>query len=695
MSLFENIQYIDVRMEDEFEGDFLLGNSLATIYRLRAENKLEPDSDSNETIIGLDLTNMAKSRMLPRSLDDLSYVIKEWPIFCFNYQGVIDKEDFVSNIIESLEESFQVLPIVKQSFLYDEREINLPVDKVYKSFLKGENQSVECPKETWELICNNLSFQNFNNHFEYSDEKFLDKTSVTWLGVTDPKVRRLFNHLFHNNISECSLDSEFITNNFNTEEKEILAKYLENSKLIVFDAIEGKFSFKFIRRKIIPQIRSRVFREFENEMERANVISIAHDTPKPSSFYWFFEFRRMFSYVNDVYIAKLSNILKQVVGENVIFDNICVYDTRNKENFTKYISKTFRTPLTKIIRADTPRFFPYQRVSENTKVLIITDVVNSGKTVNQMISLVEESKAQVEAIFSLVFNSELITENNSYFYKDKTYKIFYFLQRKLQKKEIQRDISRYTIYSDDTLTLRGLDYIFFWELIQKDGEVNRRHYFTESDKTQHQLSTHFDCMLDFNNIRESTLIRDFLTQFSQRLLERNLSLIISNTSKYAMPVAEIVRDTYYRDVNIVKFDFRRKVLDFEISDSDEILLVDDGVNSYSNLSSMMKLLVKKGIKKENINICTMITRKCIGQTSYTKSNKEELSECNILNYYKSSIPFFSTSDDDRVVCPICHAGDIYKNQLTYFRGIDEIENIIKDRLDRLLYKSPAPEKDPN
>ena len=66
MSLFENIQYIDVRMEDEFEGDFLLGNSLATIYRLRAENKLEPDSDSNETIIGLDLTNMAKSRMLPR-----------------------------------------------------------------------------------------------------------------------------------------------------------------------------------------------------------------------------------------------------------------------------------------------------------------------------------------------------------------------------------------------------------------------------------------------------------------------------------------------------------------------------------------------------------------------------------------------------------------------------------------------------
>jgi len=655
ISILENIHWIDVRPLDEWRGDYLLGNALSAILKFKNKGTGMSSRRDNSIVIGLNLINLTEASPFPRCLDDLTYVVENWPIFAFNFKEAVDDEDEISSIITDLQNSHQILPVIKGISIYDNDEMFRTDDNEWQHLLSGRINSFKTSTDNWDEFRKCHYLPGFSNSYFYDNEKIVDNTQILWLGVNSDIICNLLSELFDNNCEQLTLSQILEKRSFTDAEKNELQSLILHSNLFNFEPESQTVHFKFLRKSIIPQVRARVIMEFIAETERANVIDIIPDEERKDSYFWYYDFNRLLLSLNDIYVVKLGNVMRGLFNASE-FDKICIYDTEHDNAFINFIEDNFDNVI-RIIKDDRPRLFPFDIINPHERILVITDVVNSGNTLDNILSVLSKAQARVVNVFAFVFNSEKLSKYNTYKFRGEDYSVSFFLKRKLHKTaKIKHYISSKNVVRIDQQIQRSREYAFFWELMHKDGLIYRKHY-TNPDGKEVAYACHFDYMFDFSLLgADSDFIMDFLNRFNKMFGGIKFDLILTNTSKFAPNIADIINKYRGNRMAVQKTDFSRGYIDFDVLPYNRILLIDDGINSYESLKSIVDALHKKGMSKEQISTCVMISRNCIGKKSEVSSNRADLANLvsNTFIYYTSNIPFFYEKEEAIVgICPNC------------------------------------------
>lgn len=694
MDFFNKIFWIDLDIEEELKGYYLLGNTLSAISRLSKECTIEPGSQQNKSIIGIDLLKLSLS--LGQSLGDLSYVVNKFPIFGFNYRGSITKSDNITQIINTLNKHHQIIPIINGLSIYDSLHHNITGDKLIEELLIGQTQMAPiCNHKIIDNICNSNPL--YAEILQISGLNLFDKTNIHWLGVRDQKIIEMLNILFNMKNPVLNFSEFSAEHRLNTEERTLFESYIKNSNLFFYDKSNDQFLFKFIRNNILPNVRGKIIKEFEEELGKANLTEIQRDIDDNKIFYWYYNFGKLFKESSHRYIDKLGIIINEIVNK-FKYDRIVLEFKYNSNYFSEFVENIFNgTDILKVIKGINTRLFPYHTVKDNEQLFIITDIINTGNTIHKTIDLISNKGANVSGIFSFVINSELDIKNGIYQHDDNKIPIFYFVKKKLKKAYKQSSHKEVHQLSKENELRNIIEYSFFWELVQGEGRITHKHYITSLKDYPFEHVTHWDTLLELDELeksyKESELIIDFINKFQIKFYGKKFGLILSNTSRYAGIISKVIKNNIDYDVDIISGDFSNVPLDINLQQNGDILLVDDGTNSYGSLVTVTKWLLTNGFQNR-INICVLLSRKCVGEDHLINSNMQEvICGCNLFVYYKSAIPFYVlTHNRDNMFCPNCYFEEYYKRLMPLLFSFPSLADINKKELSRLPPKKEAPIK---
>jgi orotate phosphoribosyltransferase-like protein len=470
--------------------------------------------------------------------------------------------------------------------------------------------------------------------------------------------------------------------------------------MFAFDESTDNFILKFTRRHILPQTRKRLVGEFEYELDRANITRTRYDINRRQIHYWYYDLNKLLTAGNPRYISKLQLILSELL-DTFEYDMIAIFDDRVGDEFPDFVKRIaddkFK-PIVKVSQLLQPRLFPYSKIHANSNIIVFVDTITNGIRLETILTVLKEHCANVTGIITLVCNEQKLSDFPYYIWKKQRIPLFYFLSRSLEN-EGQQD-SANNEEKDKTYSVRSSrDFLFFWEIIQLEGNISEQHYITSTrDVGDHDYNVHFDWLFDLQIDSESLLARDLAGKFKARFGHANYASIIANTSKYAFKIASVINSNLEKPTSIISHDFSKKELPFTLSDSETVLLVDDAANSWWTIRNMIQLLKDNGFCQKQIHVYVAISRLNISLDTMAEANRRMVEyNSELFVYYSCRVPFYVMKEsDEHISCPKCYLEKMYRDQLAHFERLPRVKflkRLLKVICASLPNQATAPVKD--
>lgn len=382
-----------------------------------------------DTLIGIDLSSLETAGCT--FLDQFYFVLRMYPMVFIN--------SYVSDALKRITlhsyclSHHYILPTFAGMPFLDKATSKRYNNDVIEELIKGKKKSITLTEISTEMCSpEKEEIKNRFPQFIFDEEdKITFIPQVTWLGVTNKSIINLLDYLFNENISEFQV-SEMIEK-FECPKDELL--FYINESMLFYSEDEENVIFRLLREKIYWGFVCNTASQFEQEM--INRDAICYDlkinqslgTVKDISEKIYHKIGKMFD-KEDWFAHKLfSNIRRMVEDEN---SNIVIIDNGNMDGIINRFSDIG-------MKDNLYRILDYYGVAvkypndnydklQNKKVLVVTDIINSGHLVDSAVDLLTETGCTDITVFTFIINQELDFRT---IFKEKVKKLFFLTEKAL------------------------------------------------------------------------------------------------------------------------------------------------------------------------------------------------------------------------------------------------------------------------
>ncbi len=644
-------------------------------YQRKTAKALPADFDpfKGDVIIALDLTLWPKAQGATH-LAGLFPLITRFPMFAYNYPAIENLEPF-QGLWDDLRDRHFIFPLISFLSPYDESTYRHRYPACISKLFSGELCAINIEQINAEINALGMcDLQDIRNRFPsiiLQGDHLVHALKIKWLGIDDENISQYLTSLFMGNIDASIIryeDAEKELGNSINEFKE----YVQESMLFGKKNSEG-FTFRFLKRHIIPHLKQGFIEQFESEMVSRNVVkswgNIPSEGTQPhkagiSEYHFVPKIFRPNDCFSQKAIIIMHRLLEQAQAVKLDeIDKIVIYDTGMESVLEDILRQVFQRQVIRIVhRGRNIRLFPYDDLETNERVLIVADVVNRGDLLREIITHVESHHGvSVSAIFAFIINTSL--DLKSFVNTDTGDNIPFlaFLERKLAP--VRPDKTPRSMLLSEKLDLAER-FVFFWNTIDRLGKVERKSLASREKRTDSSdtvFRNYFEFIVDISGFSPDNMypLRDFLTYLDiedEKGDFQDVGLLIHNDTVTSRMLSKIICKHFKIEPVIISLDFggaeTRTLQSQDGNDIDgsilkgNVLIVDDGINSYHNLSRMAALCFHHSIPKEKILCCAFFARKnqALENDHIIARLKNDLSEHLKTGkpsiYYDSAIPFY-------------------------------------------------------
>lgn len=442
----QNISYREVRTDES------IGNERRFLF-YRAD-----------TLIGLDISTLDASAF--SYLDQFFFLMKMYPLVLINSYAVT--EDSLKRIAlhSYCTEHHYILPTFgPMPFLDKALSGDYYGDKIVK-LIKGEVDKIEL--SDFPKLDKNNTMEELKvrfPQFEIEANEVFFKPQITWLGVPNRKIVNLLNNLFNNNIETFNLKE--YCKKFDIKEDE-LKHYIDKSMLF-YQLSDEAILFRMQRKNVYWGFICNLAEQFEREIIERDAIKydIRIDeeigTIKRIDEKIYHKLGNLFSKC-DAFAYKLFSNIKRILDKN-FYTEILVVDNGNMDSILAMLQRIgWKDNVCEILdyygTAVKIPTIDYRKL-ENKNVLIIIDVINTGKLIKSVVDVIKEIGCKKIGIFSFIVNQEY---SISTLKSDDSIEFSYLTEKKLSNIEDILDKE----YSKRFCHDRDLNFRLLWGGIKND-----------------------------------------------------------------------------------------------------------------------------------------------------------------------------------------------------------------------------------
>jgi hypothetical protein len=607
----------------------------------------------SETLIGIDISSLSDREVT--YLESLTNVIYLFPFILIN-SSFEEKRLKTLRLHKMLVDKGYILPCLPRVSPADILSTGERYGSEFLDLIKGTIPELEARRLKNFGIC--YTAEDLLSRFDRLkfDGQFLRyEMNVHWLGVEDAQIARLLDRLFNQNTETFHLAQK--CDEFGVDETNF-RRYLEG---MLFDETDNNHPrFRFTRQNIIPAVKGSLNQEFENKQYERSVIDTSDTDYKDfkGTFVEYHDLGKLFD-PNETFSIKMITHIKQQF-ERIDFTKIILIDNGYEDNLRILISEIFSAPVSRIINnLGQPQLYPFDKFDFYEKILIITDLCNTGNFLHSVIDFVEnEFKFDVVGVYSFIINPVLDINRLRTAGKGGGNFLFkYYVEKTLHdvsKISKKRQISRRQKSSSER-------FLFFWDSINQLGAV-KAGFFSSGAR-----SGEF-----FKEIKDVTSI-----YFQQIQLSEHADKTITPHADLAFFIKDLVEEhkftgcilhdtpsarAFSRILMRINSNIKLKFTSFSVPSDDSrsfykgessVLIYDDGLNAGQELLKFIRFLGKDEdiLTRNCLSIFTLFSRAdALKKNEYLKLKfRQKLTELvnnRMYIYYVSDLPFYILLESD-------------------------------------------------
>lgn len=381
-----------------------------------------------DTLIGVDLSSLETAGCT--FLDQLYFVLRMYPMVFIN--------SHVNDILKGITlhsyclDHHYILPAFARMPFLDKATSKRYNNEVIEDLIKGKSKSIKL-SEIGTKLCSptKREIENRFPQFEFDEnDNIFFAPQITWMGVSDDKIIRLLNYLFNENIVEFQVSN--MVEEFGCPKEELL--YYIDESMLFYSKDKENVIFRLAREKVYWGFVCNTATQFEQEMIERDAICYdlnidqSLGTVKDISEKIYHKIGNMFI-KKDWFAHKLFSNIRRMMEENL---SVVIIDNGNMDGVVDRINDIG-------IRENVYRILDYYGVAvkypndnyddlKNKRVLVITDIINTGNLVCSAVDLLEQTGCKDIRIFAFIINQQLDFDAIC---KNKVKKFSFFTEKEL------------------------------------------------------------------------------------------------------------------------------------------------------------------------------------------------------------------------------------------------------------------------
>lgn len=652
-----DLPYKPFDSEDKTERN-VLNQVVNGIYRVakseqRKGKHYKYDADYNfeksECIIGIDISNIAEEGA--SYLDTLFLVSRLYPFLLFNCSISIASLRNLHGIHNNFRDVGFILPVIGQIAANDVLFASNRYGKEIFQLISGEID--EIPMKTLFNEDSSFRLNDILNRFEglFLDNKLIKYApKIEWLGVDSKELSSGLTDLYINNVERFD-KKEFCLKH--SIDEELFVKYLNASMLFGLND-DGSLQFRFLRKNIIISLMRSLVDQYDREMINRNVINITY---KDSSKFkkQFIEYHKtgLIYDLKDTFAIKILSNLRHSCEKDAINTVILVDNGTEKAlwDMLPSILGDDKEYLRIMNYNGAPIVYPFDNIPKKGDALIVTDIVNTGSFINEMLSTLKDLfKINVVSIFSLIINNSLKTRDIIPLnLSGQEIRLNYYVEKRLHNvtEVIAVDKKRQFANSGEGA------YLNYWYLMNEHGDIKIEHVtgsatvakqFGSPANVRSYHSHHIGFSSQVN--RYSHFIGFLLMLHSEleftAIAYRDGTLDDSTIASFFSAIETIEMIAIHKDK--IHASDKEKLRKHK-----SILIYSTAINIGQDTLSICQYIHRTVAPEVKISVMALLSRKNVVESTQSISDEylKELKEFNIQIhcYYDSNLPYYLTTID--------------------------------------------------
>ena len=397
----------------------ILNDSAKYIKRVKNANVREKDLERSlknerrfifyeaDTLIGIDVSALDAS--FKSYLDEFFFLLKMYPLVLIN--SYLPKKILTGvNLNTYCLEHYYILPVFGPIPFHDKALSGEFYGEKIVSLLKGEKEYIDFKELKDQNLPSIDTLKTRFPQFKVEDEKVYFVPDIVWLGVNDVAIEKLLNYLFNNNMDRFNYKE--MCKKFQIEKTKLLL-YISKSMLFYQkDKKDEEVIFRLHRKNIYWGFVCKLADQFERELIERDAICydlrINHSigTIKNIDEKIYHKLGNLFCKF-DSFAYKMFSYIQRIL-DSYIYTEIVVVDNGNM----KSIISTLRNNINPDKIFEIIDYFGtairlpqvnYQKL-KGANVLVIIDVINTGRLLNSVIDILNEVGCNKIGVFSFIVN---------------------------------------------------------------------------------------------------------------------------------------------------------------------------------------------------------------------------------------------------------------------------------------------------
>lgn len=502
-----------------------------------------------DTLIGLDVSTIDVSSLT--YLDQFFFLLKMYPMVLIN--SFIPKESIKKIALHSYCLNLNyILPIFGPMPFLDKALSGAYYGEDIVKLFKGEVEKIDINNfktPTTQHFLDELRIRF--PQFEINDDYISFQPEIAWLGVSDKNIEDLLTYLFNNNIKNFNITD--MCNKFNIDEARF-ELYIQKSMLF-YKTNGEEVVFRLQRKNIYWGFICNLAEQFEKEMIDRDAIryDVTIDesigTIKKIDEKIYHKLGNLFN-ESDSFSNKLFSSIKRLLDTNK-YSNVLIIDNGNingivsmlhgigiQENLYEildYYSVAVKYPNVDYIKLS------------GQSVLIIIDIINTGKLIKSTLSILKELNCKKIGIFSFIVNQNFDIESIAL---DNEIELSYLTEKELNTIDEILDAE----YSSRFLNDWDLNFKLLWGDVGSDIELKK----SQSPSFYHTNGT--ENFKDFNiydfSLKVDTIsFHSYIYQKLRRiLLNKDIVFIYKDFSNFKKLIDRINENEFSLQIKVHSID---------------------------------------------------------------------------------------------------------------------------------------------
>lgn len=556
-----DLPYLPFDKEEEVK-EKIINDSAKHIKKVKNVNFREIRSDESiqnerrfifyhaDTLIGLDISTLDASAFT--YLDQFFFLMKMYPLVLIN-SYTVTRDSLKKIALHSYcSEHYYILPTFgPMPFLDKALSGDYYGEEIVKLF-KGEVEKIsisDFPVSIEELKIRfpQLKIEN--------DEIFFEP-QITWLGIIDNEIVNLLNYLFNKNIVKFNYKKE--CKNYSIDELKLL-QYIEKSMLF-YKMDDENVMFRMQRKNVYWNFICNLAAQFEREMIERDAIcyDISIDekigTVRKIDEKIYHKLGNLFIKC-DAFSYKMFSNIKRILDKSS-FSEILVVDNGNMDSLISMLKRSgwWDHVYEVIDYYGVAVKFPtidYKKLYDK-EVLIIIDVINTGKLLKSVFDLLNKIKCKKIGVFSFIVNQDFSFKE---LLSTQTFEFYYMTEKKLNS--IEKILDRE--YTKRFINDRDLNFKLLWGEVGKDIEL-KNHDKSIEVYLDEQINMLNFCAYKFSFNSEMDE-HSYIYQKLKRLFrEVKIICVLKTDSIEKNEIQKIVTKEYADKIKIVEIEEKDVVL---------------------------------------------------------------------------------------------------------------------------------------